>query len=71
MWIWTYYGKVVVESTRCVASYVVECCRVFRCDGEHDQRTNDGNKAQVPEPREGPGRGLVAGVYLHIDKFRR
>ena len=46
-------------------------CRVFRSDGEHDQCTDDGDKAQVPEPGKGPGGGLVAGVDLHIDRFRR
>ena len=71
MWIWTYDSEVIVESTGCVASYVVEGCRIFCCYGEHDQSTDERDKAQVPEPGKGPGGGPVAGVDLHIDRFWR
>lgn len=70
MWTWTYDGKIEVESTRCVASYVVKGCGILRCDGEHDQCANDGNQAQVPKPGKGPGSGLVASVDLHVEQLR-
>lgn len=65
---WTYDGEIVLESSRCVASYVVEGCSICCCDAKHDEGDDDREKAHVPEPRKRPRRGLVAGVDLHIEQ---
>ena len=66
----TYDGEVVEKSTWSIASYVVEGCRVCSCDAEYDQCDKKGDKANEPEPLEGPRRGLIAGIDLHVEPFR-
>ena len=66
----TYDGDIVEKSTWSIASYAVEGCRVCSCDAEYNQCDKQGNQANVPELLEGPGRGLIAGVELHIDGLR-
>ncbi len=66
----TYDGEIVEESPWGIASYAVEGGSIGSCDAQHDDCDDEGNKAYVPEPLEGPGRGLVAGVDVHVERLR-
>lgn len=66
----TYDGEIVGESRWGIAAYVMEACSICSCDAKHDHCDDEGNKAYVPEPLEGPGRGLITGVDLHVAQFR-
>ena len=66
----TYDGEIVEKSSRGIASYAMERCSVCSCDAEHDDCDGESNKAYVPEPGEGPGRGLITGVDLHVERRR-
>ncbi len=64
----TYDCEIVEESTWSIASDAVEGGSIRSCDAQHDDCDDEGNEAYVPEPLEGPRRGLVAGVDVHVER---
>lgn len=62
----TYDGEIVGQSRWGIASYAVESCSICSRDAEDDDCDDEGNKADIPELLEGPGRGLITGVDLHV-----
>ena len=66
----TYDGEIVEKSTWGIASYAVQGCRTSSRDAEYNQRDKKSDKANVPDLLEGPRRGLIASIELHIERLQ-